>query len=306
MDDFPRTEALMAMLAAARLGSMSGAAEELGVTHGAISRRVHALEVWLGMPIFERHGRGVRLTPVGAKLAKRVERSMQAITLLAGDIRATRRPDRVRVSVLPSFARLWLIPNLARLQGDPPDLDVQIAAEHRVASLEAREADLAVRVGRGDWSGVRAERIFGETIFPVGTSDLANATSGRPEGLLSRALLHDGTPDDWRLWFSTAGVPYRPRGGEQRFDDYDLALGAAAAGVGVALARMPLAGTYLKSAGLIRLADGEVDSGREHWLVMRPSEGRRPVLRLAERILGLGRQGEMPDGRSDDLQTPKR
>ena len=284
MKDFPPTESLAAMLAAARHGSLSKAAEELGVTHGAISRRITALEKWLGSPIFERHGRGVRLTPIGSKLSARVTRSMGAITALARDIRSARKPNAVRVSVLPSVARLWLVPNLGRLQGNPPDLDVQITAEHRIASLESREADLAIRVGRGEWAGMQTCKIFDEVLVPVVHPRWAATLPSKAEAILALPLLHDGNNDDWRRWFAAMDVPFRPTAIERRFDDYDLVLTAARAGIGVALARLPLAEHFLRESGLVRLSFNNIPAERAHWIVCRQSEARRPVLRLIERI----------------------
>lgn len=290
MHAFPPTQSLAAMLAAARLGSLSKAAEELGVTHGAISRRVHELEQWLGAPIFERHGRGVRLTPVGAKLAKRVERSMASVTAMARDIRTSRGPSAVRMSVLPSFARLWLVPNLRRLQGEPADLDLQITTEHRVASLEAREVDLAVRTGRGDWPNSNAQRLFNDTLYPVGHPSLVGRDPKAQNALLGLPLLHDGGGDDWRRWISAADLAYQPAAGEHRFDDYDLVLAAAAAGAGVALARMPLARRAVERDGLVRLPGPEISLDRAHWLVARPTESRGPVLRVIQRMLDIARE----------------
>src|SRR5581483_12158281 len=101
----PPLEALTAMLAAGRFGSFSAAAVELGITHGSVSRRVHAVESWLGTPLFVRHGRGVRLTPAGEHFSRQVESALSKITEAALDLRAARAtPSRLRLSVLPSFA----------------------------------------------------------------------------------------------------------------------------------------------------------------------------------------------------------
>lgn len=275
------------MLAAARTGSFSRAAEELGVTHGAVSRRVDALEQWLGTPIFERHGRGVRLTSTGSKLALRVERSMGAITALARDLRSARRPTSIRVSVLPSFARLWLVPRLPDLQGRPVDLDIQIVSERRIASFEARETDVAIRFGHGDWPGTKAYKLFDETLYPVAQSSLASAIGDDPRALLAAPLLHDENSDDWRRWFAAAGLQYRYRPDERRFDDYDLVIAAARAGLGVALARVPLASASLANGDLVRIDGSEVTLDRAHWAVTRRSEERTAVRRFLDRLQSL-------------------
>lgn len=278
----PPIQSLPALLSAARLGSFSAAAVELGVTHGAVSRRIQAIEHWLGARLFDRHGRGVSLTPAGELFARTAEQSVAAIVSVANDIRAANLSARLRISVLPSVARLWLIPRLAMLQGTPPDLNIRILAEHRVASLD-RDADLAIRIGSGAWPGVESSRLLDETLTPVAVPQIASVATD-PAAILQLPLLHDGDGHDWRLWFRTSGVPYRPRQSERRFDDYDLTLAAAEAGLGVALARRPLADSVL-AAGRLQTCGPSVKSDRAHYLLVRSGEARRDVLRLRDRLI---------------------
>ncbi len=284
---FPPAGALEALLAAGRSGSLSSAAVALGVTHGAVSRRVQALERWLGAAVFERHGRGVRYTPVGAQFARRVERSMGDILGLAADIRSSRSVGIVRVSVLPSMARLWLMPRMTALQGRPVDLNVVVATEHRVAHIDGRDADAAIRFGYGDWTGLECSRLFGEELIAVAAPAIAAQVGGEPAALLRHTILHDSDTVSWRKWFRLAGTAFRPSAGEQRFDDYDLALAAAAAGVGIALARLPLAESAIKASGLVRCADVVLPTARAHWVVTRTGERRAAVLLFAERLKTL-------------------
>ena len=288
MIDLPPTEALAAVLAAARAGSLTAAAAELSVTHGAISRRIQAVEGWLGAALFERHGRGVRLTPVGERFARSVERSFAAISSTAADIRTASRVGKVRLSTLPSVARLWIMPRLSRLQGEPADIAIALVGEHRVASLEAREADLAIRFGLGGWSGVDAHLMFRERLYPIAAPPVAARLAAEgPAALLGQTLLHDGDAGDWKAWFRSVGVAYKPRAGERKFEDYDLVLMAAEAGLGVALGRDPLAAPALRSGRLKRLPGPELASDRGHYLVTRTGETRPAVLTLARRIRAL-------------------
>ncbi|MFC5488907.1 LysR substrate-binding domain-containing protein [Dokdonella soli] len=282
----PPLDALAAMISAARLGSFSAAAVELGITHGSVSRRVHAVESWLGASIFERHGRGVRLTPTGEHFARQVELALSRITELAVDLRAARQTASLRLSVLPSFARLWLMPRLAELQGEPMDLAIRVLPEHRIASFDAGEADLAIRYGRGSWPGVDALPLLDERLFAVATPKIAQALHGRDAtAVLDQTLLHDTDTRQWRLWCQHAGIAYRPRGGERRFEDYDLVLAAADSGIGVALARWPLAAPALESGHLVRIAGPEFANPDKHYIVTRSGETRSTVRRLAERLV---------------------
>jgi DNA-binding transcriptional LysR family regulator len=282
----PPLEALAAVLSAARVGSFSAAAVELGITHGAVSRRVHAVESWLGVAVFERHGRGVRLTPTGEHFARQVEQALSRLTDVAVELRAARQTARVRLSVLPSFARLWLMPRLAALQGEHSDIVVQVMPEHRQASLDGREADLAIRYGRGTWPGVDARLLLSERLFAVAAPEIARTLrNGEGADVLEQTLLHDTDATHWRQWCQHAGVAYRPRGGERRFEDYDLVLAAAESGVGIAMARWPLAASVLESGRLVRIPGPEFASANSHYVITRTGEIRSAVLLARERLV---------------------
>jgi DNA-binding transcriptional LysR family regulator len=288
--DLPPTEGFAAVLAAAERGSVSAAAVELGVTHGAVSRRIQAVEHWLGVPIFERHGRGVRLTPLGALFVKRVERSLRAITLMGEDVRAAQRTNSVRLTVLPSVARLWVLPSLAGLQGDPVDTEIHVQTDHRVLSLENGETDIAIRAGTGAWAGVRATLLFGDHLSLVSAPALAERLSNAEvSAVMTETLLYDSDAGDWRSWCQETGVRFRPLAGVRRFEDHDLVLAAAEAGVGVALVREPLATGYLARTNLVRIGSVAAVSGRGHYVVTRHNEGRPAVLRVEQRIIASSR-----------------
>ena len=285
----PPLEALAAMLAAARLGSFSAAADDLGITHGSVSRRVHAVESWLGTPVFVRHGRGVRLTPAGEHFSRQVESALARIAAVAIDLRSARAmPSRLRLSVLPSFARLWLMPRLVTLQGAFPGLMLQVVTEHRIASLDGSDADLAIRFGSGRWSGTEVRLLMKERLFAVAAPKLAKALRGRSlAATLSETLIHDSDTQQWRRWCEHAEVTYRPRGGERRFDDYDLVLAAAEAGLGVAIARWPLAAAALDSGRLVRMDGPEFTGTKAHYIVTRSGETRSAVRQLVSELTAM-------------------
>ncbi len=224
------------------------------------------------------------MTAAGELFARTAERSVSAIAAIAEDIRAANAGGRLRLSVLPSVARLWLMPRLPALQGDPQDLSIRLLTEHRVASLEKREADLAVRLGTGVWPGVEATLLLPETLVPVALPELASSLADTAS-ILNLPLLHDSDGRDWRLWCRAMGIRYRPQGGERRFDDYDLTLAAAEAGLGVALARRPLADGFLSSSRLTEVGTRAVASDRAHYIVVRAGETRTDVLRLRARLI---------------------
>lgn len=285
LHDLPSTETLRAFIIVARRGSLSAAALDLGVTHGAISRRIQALQSWLGIALFERHGRGLRLTPTGEHFLRRTERSLSDIASLAADLRVTRDPRAVRLNVLPSFARLWLLPRIPTLEGDPKDAQLHISTEHRVSSFEMDETDLAVRYGQGEWPGTTAQLLFNESHFPIATPSIARKLRKRPlSKLFDECLIHN-TGSDWHAWLRHAQIKWSKPRCESRFTDYDMALQAAVLGQGVVLARSPLSDAAIANGSLVRLPGPALTSDRAHYMVMRERETRGPILRVAQRLL---------------------
>jgi len=286
MTTLPPLDGLTAVLAAIRAGSFTAAAEELGLTHGAVSRRIQSVERWLGTPLFERHARGVRATPAGQRFAREVEQALATISQSAEHWRPPRELETVRISVVPSFAKLWLLPRLRALQGTPPELRIELLVEHRLANLEGREVDLAIRYGAGAWPGLRTRLLLRETLFPVAAAEIARRLGPRAsaERIAQEPLLHDSDTAQWRAWLLSCGQRYRPRARDRRFEDYDLVLAAAEAGLGIALLRAPLAASVLASGRLVQLNDHVIHNKASHWIVTRADEDRPTLLRLIERM----------------------
>lgn len=282
----PPLEGLIAVLAAAASGSFTQAAETLGLTHGAISRRVASVEAWLGTALFERHARGVRVTPAGRRFVSEIEAALFRIGRTADQWRPRRVLETLRISVLPSFAKLWLIPRIGMLQGEPPDLRLEVLVEHRLSSLDARESDLVVRYGLGGWPSIRAHLLFDEHLSPVAIPSIARRVgrNASTSVIANEPLLHDSNTGQWRAWLAGGGVRYKPRQVDRRFEDYDLVLAAAEAGLGVALLRRPFAEDWLRSGRLVPLSMRELKNPASHFVGIRRNETRPSVLSLVERF----------------------
>lgn len=286
-DPLPPLDGLNALLAAAEAGSFTAAAEMLGITHGSVSRRITMLEAWLGTSLFDRHGRGVRLTPAGQRFAADARQALGALSRSADQWRPRRGRPTVRLAVVPSFGRLWLLPRLARLERG--DIHVEVMMDHRPTDLDAQEADLAIRYGRGWWEGLDARLLFGETLRPAASPALAAqlGDDAAPEELLRQPLLHDSDVSHWRAWLAGAGLRYRPRWQDRRFEDYDSVLAAAEAGLGVALLRAPLADAAIAAGGLTYVATRAEPNPAAHFACLRAGEERAAVLELADRLRAL-------------------
>lgn len=286
-DTLPPLDGLNAMLAAAETGSFTAAADMLGITHGSVSRRIAALEAWLGTSLFERHGRGVRLTPAGQRFAAEAQQALGLLSRSADQWRPRRGKPTVRLAVVPAFARLWLLPQLAQLERG--DIHVEVSMDHRPSDLNAQEADVVIRYGRGTWDGLDSQLLFRETLRPAAAPAVA-AELGRDAdaaALLGRPLLHDSDMAHWRAWLGGAGVRYRPRWQDRRFEDYDTVLTAAEAGLGVALLRSPLADAAVAAGRLAYVSPRVVPNPAAHFVGMRRGESRSAVLEVARRLLGL-------------------
>ncbi|MEN2471519.1 LysR substrate-binding domain-containing protein [Burkholderia sp. GS2Y] len=285
----PPLASLETVCTVARQGSFLAAADVSGVTHGAISRRVAAVENWLGMALFERHARGVRLTPDGQRFVGRIEQAFAIIDSAADQWRSPRTPRLVRMSVVPAFAQLWLFERQGVLESEAPALRIDLHIDLRNVDIAGGEADLSVRYGRGNWRQLETSAFMPERLYPIAHPRLAAqlARERRRHGdaaLLDMPLLHDSDVTGWRTWFEALGIPFKSRAQDRRFEDYNLVLAAAEAGLGVALARTPLADAYLKRSALVRVSRHEVDSLLRYHFVHAKGENRPEVLALMERM----------------------
>lgn len=285
-DRLPPLDTLQAFEAAARTGSFSAAAETLSLTHGAVSRQIARLERWLGQRLFERQARGVSLTPDGRRL---FERTTQAFALIADTADRWWEPRGgavVRLTSIPSVCGLWLMPRMAAFEAGPPPLRIELLIAQRFVDLDEEGIDLAIRCGRGEAPGRISLKLFEETCFPVATPSLAaEIGSGRPEDLLRFPLIHDSDAAGWRAWFAAQGLDYVPRRQDRRFEDYNLVLDAAACGLGIALARPPLAGSALEGSRVVRVHDAEAPNPSAYWLDRPQGRLREAAAALATKIM---------------------
>jgi DNA-binding transcriptional LysR family regulator len=285
--ELPPLDTLRAFEAAARTGSFSAAAEALNRTHGAISRQVARLEHWLGLRLFERQARGVVLTLDGERLFRRTSEAFALIADNSDRWSEPRGAAVVRLSSIPSVCSLWLMPRLSRLEEGDPALRIVLIIEHRAVDLADEAVDLAIRCGRGGMPHRVSVKLFEEWCFPIAAPELARRIGkGAPERLLEPPLIHDTDASGWRAWFAARGLDHSPRPQDRRFEDYNLVLDAAACGLGVALARPPLARATLASGRLVRVDERTVLNPVSYWLDRPIGAPRSAAAVLARRIAG--------------------
>jgi LysR family transcriptional regulator, glycine cleavage system transcriptional activator len=285
LETLPPLDTLRAFEAAARAGSFSAAATALNLTHGAISRRIARLEGWLGLRVFERQARGIALTPEGQRLFQRTQEAFALIADTSDRWSEQRGPAVVRVNAMPSVCSLWLMPRVARFEAGEPPLRVILLIDQRTIDLTDQGVDLAIRCGRGGLPGRVSVKLFEEWCFPIAAPALARRIgTGDPDRLLSAPLIHDSDASGWRAWFAVHGLDYRPRPQDRRFEDYNLVLDAAACGLGIALARPPLAHGPMESGRLMAVDDRTVLNPVSYWLDRPNGTIRGAAIALAKRI----------------------
>jgi LysR family glycine cleavage system transcriptional activator len=259
--------ALRALAAAARRRSYSRAAEELAVTHGAVSQQIRKLEAELGAQLFIRHGNAMIPTPAAERLAGEVERAMKILQQGVAAFTDAAERDPLVVSLDPQFAARWLPSRLPRLTAEPAGANVDFISEARTADFVTDGVDMGVRYGLGDEQGVDKVLLFREQLFPVASPDLAAQHPIRePEDLLRAPLLrHRHRP--WNVWFSAFGLQDPGRGLE--FEDSIMLLESAAQGMGVALGRGSLVEQDLASGRLVRVLPHAVDNEYAYYIAWR-------------------------------------
>ena len=249
---------LRAFEAAGRRGRMTAAADELNVTHSAVSRQVRQLEALLGIDLFEGPKNAPRLTAAGRALLPGLTSAFDQIEAAVRSV-SDAEAGPLDVSCLGTLTMRWLIPSLHRFQAAQPRIDVRLAASERGTDVARDGCDVAIRVGSGDWpADTEVHHLFDETIGPVAAPELA-ASLGR--GFEGAPLLRTLTrPEAWRDWSLRSGVVIADARGPAYEHSYFM-LEAALAGLGVGLAPWPLVADDVRAGRLIApcgfLANGD-------------------------------------------------
>lgn len=273
--DLPPLNALRAFESAAQHLNFTKASEELFVTQGAVSRQIKRLEQDLGYPLFRRDGPKIELTPIGAAYRDAVVEGLSVIRRGTAKVRRQSARPTLTVSVLPSFATMWLVPRVARFHAEHPHLELRLDCSYDVVDFHrAPDIDAAIRFGRGNWPGVHADCLFSCEVFPVCSPALlgGNGPFRSKHEILDYPLIHATEPmDDWERWFAAAGLELPRQGPTTRYSDFMALQQAAIEGQGIALARGLLAEPDLRSGRLIRPIDISIRSRSSYYFVCPPS-----------------------------------
>ena len=240
---------LRAFEAAARTGSFQAAAAELRLTPSAVSHAVRKLERELGVVLFEREVRRVRLSADGRSLMRHVgpafEDIRRGLTLVS-----TRGAALLRVHSAPSFAAQWLTPRLSRFLAENPNIEIRLAASTEYTKFVNDDFDVDIVYGRPNQEGLVVLPLGEETVTPLCSPSIARSIQ-RPQDVMDHMLIEsDNKQVRWDAWFAANGLsPPQPHG--MRFDRSFLAISAAANGLGIALESTRLAEREINSGLLV-------------------------------------------------------
>ncbi|SFU43153.1 transcriptional regulator GcvA [Pseudoduganella namucuonensis] len=274
----PNFSALRAFEAAARHQNFSRAADELHLTHGAISHQVRALEEELGTRLFVRNGRHVTVTADGLRFAQVLGKAFADIAAGADALRPDHGCQRLSISAIPSFAARWLAPRLGRFIDLHPGVEVLLQASGHLEDLERAAIDIGIRFGRGRYPGLVAQRLMGDIYYPaVSPSYRGGALPRTPAELAQATLLRSNEP--WTPWFRAAGLRLPEPSGGVMYEDLSMLIRSAVDGDGVALVRHVVAMQEIASGQLVRLFDVATPSPDDYYFVSPPAAADKPQVR---------------------------
>jgi LysR family transcriptional regulator, glycine cleavage system transcriptional activator len=260
LDHFPGLRTLRAFDAAARHLSFTRAADDMGVTPAAISNQIKELEDQLGIELFIRTSRSMRLTKEGEILRTATTESLETLAKAIHRIKRLENRNQIRVSSTPSVAAKWLVPRLDGFLSAFPSADVRIDVSNTLVDFDRDDVDLAIRFGAGKYPGLRADLLFQDTLSPVCSPSLI--TKDRPletpKDLLRHTLIHldwqaSGSPwPNWRMWMQAAGIKDFDDKRGLHFGQTSLTIQAAIDGQGVALGDSNLVADDLAAGRLVK------------------------------------------------------
>ena len=281
----PSLDLLRGFEAAARHLNFTRAADELFITQSAVSRQIKTLEDRLGVPLFLREPKGLRLTQQGERLYRAVASALRQVSDAMEGLSQRGGPAVVTVTSTMGFCALWLVPRLGSFQKFCPQVEVRIAASERVLNLDRERIDVSIRYCPPQTAPKGAVWLFNEELLPVCSPALLDSPVRplrEPVDLRHHVLLHLDDPDNpspwlsWSHWLETAGVPGLKPAGSLAFNYYDQVVRAALAGQGVALGRSPLVQDLLQDGSLAVPLMARAATDRGYWVVQAASARGRP------------------------------
>ncbi len=246
----PPLNTLRAFEAAARLTSISAAADELFVTPAAVAQHVKSLEAWAGEKLFKRHPQGIELTPLGASVLADFKLAFDNIGAAVQKLRTNAAPLEIRIAALPSVAQLWLSPRLPEIRVAMPEISISVSAVEQPPNLVREPFDLSIFYEDHGHS-TDAIVIEQDVIFPVCSPPIA-AGLERLADLADAVFLYDSAwKDDWKTWLSKVGPDENLNKSGPEFSLYSLALEECKNGAGILIGHEGLVRAHVEAGALV-------------------------------------------------------
>jgi LysR family glycine cleavage system transcriptional activator len=262
---------LRVFVAVAEQLSFTRAAQNLGITAGAVSMQVRSLEEYLQAPLFLRRGRVVQLTSEGSRLLPRVRNGLEELERAIDEARIDRRSGPLVVSMLASFLQQWLLPRLQDFSAKHSGIDLRCHTSASLVDFLHSDVQAAVRFGTGGWPQVHSEKILDEWLVPVASKAvLAKYGPIRTRDDLARTPLLHAKSEPWKVWpdITLTSEEWAPRGAS--FDDSVTVIRAAEAGHGFALARWSLVEQDISNGRLAVASSIVIPAPRAYFFVCPP------------------------------------
>ncbi|MEX3011717.1 LysR substrate-binding domain-containing protein [Hoeflea sp. TYP-13] len=269
---------LRAVEAAGRLGTLRAAADELGVTVGAVSQQVQKAEKQLGRILFERQPKGLQATPLGVEITRRLTTAMTELSA-AIELAETDREETLTVSVPPVLAEKWLVKRLSGFHKQHPQYRVRLDASVTIIDPGRSDVDICIRVGRESWTGVKCEKLLEQRVFPVCSPALA-AGLETPRDISGYPIIYD--PDamfGWEIWLAPNDLKKDILRRGPVLSNASLCLDGAIAGLGVFLAWEPMATDAINAGQLVAPFADRYPTGLYYWLIEAEEGSRNPGVR---------------------------
>lgn len=294
----PPLNPLRAFEATARHASLSKAAAELNVTHGAISHQIKALEQSLGVKLFERAGQRVKLTPHGAELLPAVSTAFDGIAAATQRMTRPASTGALSVSCVPALLLLWMIPRLGSFTSQYPDIRLTLIPSNDAKDVRAPHIDVCVHYGDGSWTDCWMRKWSGLELFPVVSPTLINNRPIRTvRDLADHVFLHGDDGREWHTWLAAADALDLERGRRHHLGDARMATEAAVHGHGVALGDTVTASGLLARGLLVAPFSLSVPAVDDFYVVCRNEMRSAPIVQLF--IDWLFAEKEQADRRAD-------
>jgi len=267
---------------AARHENFRTASEDLFITASAVSHQVKSLEEELGIRLFDRNSRELRLTPTGRAFYEEVSPLIEKLDAVAASYRSTAQPSVVRISVQPFFGSEYFVPRLSQFTAQHPEIDIQVGTSDESAETYPADVDLSIRLFRSPPANLRSDLLFPLRLVPAGSPSFKKSLVVRKKTIQSDfpLIVHETLPKAWKKWSKAAGITLPKDGKVTRLDSMISIVRACEQGLGAALVPVPIADLWFRQGSIVRLFDTDYVADVSYFLIVRDEKPSSPGVEL--------------------------